>query len=116
MGKAPRFLLLAAVIAVVTSACGSVLAIVQFPAKRWSRHSGARSRPGLGIRILLVDHDVCAACLWRISVLDSGHLIADGSPEEVRSTPRVTDAYLGEGGIEAHETAPAGDAPVAGPR
>jgi branched-chain amino acid transport system ATP-binding protein len=50
-----------------------------------------------GAAVLLVDHDmdvVFEAC-DRISVLDFGELIAEGTPAEIESNPRVTAAYLG---------------------
>jgi branched-chain amino acid transport system ATP-binding protein len=50
-----------------------------------------------GLTILLVEHDmalVMEVC-DRIHVLDFGEIISVGTPEEVRSDPRVRDAYLG---------------------
>ncbi len=50
-----------------------------------------------GIALLLVEHDmelVMKVC-HRIFVLDYGQIIADGTPEEIRSNDAVIEAYLG---------------------
>lgn len=51
----------------------------------------------VGCGILIVDHDMrlIMGLSDRIHVLDHGRTIADGSPEEVRATPAVREAYLG---------------------
>ncbi len=60
-----------------------------------------RVRDELGLAIFLIEHrmrvvmDLCET----IQTIDFGELIAEGTPEEIRSNPRVIDAYLGKEGI-----------------
>ena len=50
------------------------------------------------IPILIIEHDmqVVMDIAERVIVLDFGHKIAEGPPSEVRSNPKVVQAYLGE--------------------
>jgi branched-chain amino acid transport system ATP-binding protein len=50
-----------------------------------------------GLTVLLVEHDMRAVMglCDRITVLDHGTRIAEGTPSEVQSTPAVVEAYLG---------------------
>ncbi len=71
-----------------------------------------------GVTIVLIEHhmDVVTELCDVVTVLDGGHVIAEGRPEAVKRDPRVVAAYLGGAAPAAGDAAAGGaePAPAAG--
>jgi branched-chain amino acid transport system ATP-binding protein len=63
-------------------------------------------REEFGLTVFLIEHvmQVVMGICPRIRVIDFGISIAEGTPEKIKSNPKVIEAYLGEEELSARST------------
>jgi branched-chain amino acid transport system ATP-binding protein len=56
----------------------------------------------MGVTIVMVEHhmDVVMTVCSKVTVLNYGKLLAEGSPDEIQNNEKVVEAYLGRAGLE----------------